>query len=221
MTSTAVLAQADSVTNWLGVAGQWASACATVFVALKVDQWQRRRGTEERRAREMEQARLVVITVDYTSHSNGENGWVEIANYSELQLERLKIESISDALPPVRWADRVLFVDEDGDEYYIKPDDSLLPRTRPVRVPYQHIDADGRPISMLDDFFNDKIKRVVFVDDVTITFDMSGVQWRRTGKREPVRAGQSAPVQQERLHSLLQARVKPFVADLVNRIVRR
>lgn len=35
------------------------------------------------------------------------------------------------------------------------------------------------------DFFNER----VLVDDVTITFDMSGVRWRLNGDGEPIRVG--------------------------------
>ncbi len=219
MTSTAVLAQADSVANWLSVAGQWASALATVFVAFKVDQWQRRRDTEERRDRETAQARLVTITVDYSSYGSNAMS-VAINNHSEQQVRWPEIESISNARPRVRWGPQVYLVDEvDGEEYVLRPDEVLLPHTS-TRVPYQHVDDADRPINRVDAFLEDTIKRDVRVDDVTITFDMSGAQWRRTGNRDPIRVAQHAPTQRERLHPL-RAQVGPFVADWVSRIRRR
>ncbi|MGH3866345.1 MAG: hypothetical protein ACRDQ4_09475 [Pseudonocardiaceae bacterium] len=84
----------------------------------------------------------------------------------------------------------------------------LLPH-RSTRVPFQHFGVDGRPIDQcpFDTFLNNMIEKYVQVSDVTITFGMSGVWWRRTGNGEPVRVAQPAPTRR------LRAQVGPFVAD--------
>jgi hypothetical protein len=82
MTSTVVLAQADSMANWLGVAGQWAGALPTVFVAFKVDQWQRQRNTADRRDRERSQVTLVTIVMDYSYYDSGTWGVLRLTRAS-------------------------------------------------------------------------------------------------------------------------------------------
>lgn len=173
--------------TWFGVAGQWASALATAFIAVKVDQWQRCRATEEQREREVEQARLVVITMNYSSDGSSAMS-VEITNRSEQEVRWLKIETISNTQPEVRWGERTHLVDENGEQVCLQPDGVLLPR-RSTRVPHQHFDADGRVINLADAFFerDDPIKIWVQVDDVTISFYMFGVRWWRIGNRDPVR----------------------------------
>lgn len=198
MTSTAVLAQADSVATWISAIGGLVGTIATITVAVIAYRWDRQRDMAdrrdretERRNREAEQARLVAITVDYSSY--GSSGMsVTITNHSEQQVRWPRIESISDAQPPVRWGDRVRLFDEDGEEYGFQPAEVLLPHTS-TYVPYEHFDADGRPINLVNAFFTDAIKRYVRVNDVTITFDMFGARWWRTGNGEPVQVVQPAP----------------------------
>jgi hypothetical protein len=61
-----------------------------------------------------------------------------------------------------------------------------------IRGPFQHLDADGRPIRSYS-IFNHMIEKYVEVSDVVITFGMSGAWRRRTGHGEPVRVAQPAP----------------------------
>lgn len=82
-------------------------------------------------------------------------------------------------------------VDDEGEEYVLRPDEVLHPHSS-TRIPYQHFDIDGQSINLVEAFFTDAIKKHVRVNDVTITFDMSGVQWRRTGNGESVRVIQPA-----------------------------
>lgn len=194
------------------------SAVAAVFITLGLARWTHRWDTEERRDRETAQARLVIITVDHSSYGSNAMS-VSINNHSEQQVRWPEIESISNARPRVRWGPQVCLVNEvDGEEYVLRPDEVLLPHTS-TRVPYQHVDDTGRPINRFDYYFKDAIERDVCVDDVTITFDMSGAQWRRTGNRDPIRVAQHAPTQRERPHPL-RAQVGSFVADWVSRIRR-
>lgn len=90
---------------------------------------------------------------------------------------------------PVHWGwGQVRLVDDEGDEYVHRTDEMLLPAMS-NRVPYEYVDADGRPFGRngsFDHFFDDNAKSVR-LDDVTITFSMSGARWRRTGNREPAR----------------------------------
>lgn len=89
----------------------------------------------------------------------------------------------------------------------------LLPRMS-THVPYEHVDVvDDRLNSLFEVFVSNTIK-YVDVDDVTITFGMSGAWWRRTGHGEPVRVAQPAPTRR------LRAQVEPFVADWISRIRR-
>jgi hypothetical protein len=75
VTSAVALAQtdsqADSLATWLGVIGQWVGAMGTlaaVGVALWLAQRGHRREVAEQRDREATQARLVIITVDYSDY---------------------------------------------------------------------------------------------------------------------------------------------------------
>lgn len=150
MTSTAVLAQADSVANWVGAIGQWAGAVATlaaVIVALRLTRWERRRDRAERRDREAAQARLVTITVRYTrSPEPSEQDFVpcvEITNHSEQPVHRPQIESISGARSRARW----------GVDPSTGKDHSLcevLPPNAWHRVPFQHLDADGHAAFVIE-----------------------------------------------------------------------
>lgn len=146
---------------------------------------------------------------------------VTITNRSEQQVRRPHIESISGPRPPVRWGDRVHELNEDGEEYEVGDRDGdsddgeeyvqvLQPHMSTGGVQYQYFDAQGQTVST-STFFNE---RNVRVDDVTITFDISGVRWRRTGNREPVRVAQPAPTQP------LRAQVRPFIAHWISRIRR-
>lgn len=186
MTSTVVLAQAESVANWLGVAGQWVGAGATVFVAYIVDRWQRQRNNAERHDRERSQAKLVTIAMDYSVYGSGTWG-VLIINQSEQQVRWPRIESIGGDRPKPRVGPQVYLVDEDGEEIGWSPDEVLDPR-RSTRVPFEPLDADGQPIDIPAAFMANTLDRYVpRVDDVTITFYMFDVQWWRVGNRDPVR----------------------------------
>jgi hypothetical protein len=130
-----------------------------------------------------EQAALVTIEVDYSTGVYGDNNnlsSVTITNHSSQPVNDLQIESMGDVRPPARWGwDQLRLVDEDGGEYVLQTDEMLLPHTS-TRVPYQ------QGTSHIANFFNDNVKYVK-VDDVTITFSMSGAWWRRTGNKQPVR----------------------------------
>lgn len=183
-----VLAQADSIATWLGVAGQWAGVFATVWVAVVIYGWQRRRDESERHDREKSQAALVTIDVDYSTRDGTRR--VVITNHSEQQVRWPKIELISNAQPEVRWAERTQLFDEDGDQYCLRPNEKLLPHES-EHVPFQHFDGD---LPVKYGFFAEEepIKRWVQVGDVTITFDMFGVRWWRVGNGDPVRV-EAAP----------------------------
>jgi hypothetical protein len=141
-----------------------------------------RRQHEEYQA---EQAAFVTIEVGYSTSVYGDNSdlrSVTITNHSNQPVHRPQIESMGDVRPPARWGwDQLCLVDEEGDEYVLGTDGMLLPHAF-TRVPYQQ----GRLDPHIDNFFNDKVKYVQ-VDDVTITFGMSGARWQRTGNRQPVR----------------------------------
>ncbi|MGH3778872.1 MAG: hypothetical protein ACRDRR_24585 [Pseudonocardiaceae bacterium] len=179
----AVLAQADSVATWLGVAGQWAGAIGTVaavVVALRLARWERRRDTAERRDREAAQARLVTIVVTYPEYDDRREHnvpWVEITNHSQQPVHRPSIESIVGARPSVRWGRG----QTDYIEYSLR---EVVPASENDRVPFAHFNADGEPIDTT--VTPGKIEKWVDVDNVTITFmDAAGLRWRRTGNGEP------------------------------------
>jgi hypothetical protein len=196
VTSELVLAQNDSVANWVGAIGQWAGVFATVAVAVVIYRWQRQHDEVERRDREKTQAALVTMEVDYSCHDE-RTMHVVITNHSDQQVRWPRIERISNAQPEVRWAERARLVDEEGLQYCVRPEDVLLPG-KSEYVPYQHF-SDGQPVDLGVEFFasGDErlIKRDVQVSDVTITFDMFGIRWWRTGNGDPVRVepGETRP----------------------------
>lgn len=192
MTQATVLAQTESVADWVKAIGQAVGSIGTITVAIVALRWDHR----ERRDRKTAQATFVTIEVDCVApwYKNDAMS-VTITNHSEQAVLQPKIESMGAARPPVQWGwDQVRLVDDDGEEYGLRRDDMLLPRMS-TRVPFQHFDADGRPISLLDIFWPDPIEKCVQVSDVKITFGMSGVWWRLTGNGEPVRVAQPAPTQ--------------------------
>lgn len=132
-----------------------------------------------------ELAALVTIEVDYSTGVYGDNNdlrSVTITNHSNQPMNDFQIKSMGDVRPPAHWGwDQLRLVDEDGGEYVLQTDKMLLPH-KSTRVPYQQ----GRLDPHIDNFFNDKVEYVK-VDDVTITFSMSGVCWQRTGNKQPVR----------------------------------
>lgn len=202
------------------MAGQWVGALGTIVavgVALWLAQRDRRRNEAERRDREASQARLVTIAVDYSDYAHPHDyeyamARVVITNHGEQRVLRPEAEQISGARPQVHWGRQVPGGDE---EPLYSPPEVLLPLASHF-VPFEHIDADGRlvdPTEATDKYKSveklnaadnlhistkitavGKIKKWVDVNDVTITFtDMSGLRWRRTGNREPIRVVQPAP----------------------------
>lgn len=144
----------------------------------------------ERDERAAERAALVTIEMGDSSAHYGNNNvvWaVTITNHSNQSVGRPQIESMGEV--PVRWGwKQVRLVHEEGSEFVHHTAEMLLP-SGSTDVPYQYVDADGRPFGHdgnCDWFFDDKLKSVC-VDDVTITFSMSGARWQRTGNRVPVR----------------------------------
>lgn len=182
MTSTAVLAQTDSVANWVAAVGQVLGAVGTfaaVVVALRLARWERRRDTAERRDREAAQARLVTITVDYRDFNRAIPG-VVITNHSEQPVHRPEVHSMGDPRPPVRWGPRM-----ELKGYPHRPTEVLSPHGSRYEN-FHHIDGAGV-------FTRDVVQRVR-ADDVTITFvDAAGLRWRRTGNGEPVRVVHPPP----------------------------
>ncbi len=187
MASTVVLVLADSAANWsaIGAIGQCVAAIGALAVAVVALRWDHR----QRRDRERAQAALVTIEMGGSSAHYGNNNdvWaVRITNHSNQPVDRPQIESMGEV--PVHWGwGPVCLADEEGGEYVLQTDEMLLP-SRSTDVPYQYLDADGRPVGQGDDRFFDDNSKWVRVDDVTITFRMSGARWRRTGNREPVRS---------------------------------
>ena len=182
-----MLAQAGAVATWLGMAGQWVGSIATASVAVLVYRWKRQDAEAEQRDKEKAQAALVMIDVDYNSTGDGVR--LVITNHSKQQVRWPKIETISNAQPKVRWADGVQLFDDDGEQYWLRPKEVLLPGESD-QVPFQHFDAKGQPIGLLAVFrAQDQgplIKRGVQVSDVTISFDMFGARWWRVGNGDPV-----------------------------------
>ncbi|MGH3522155.1 MAG: hypothetical protein ACRDU4_04835 [Mycobacterium sp.] len=144
----------------------------------------------ERRKRDTEQAKLVTITMDYTTNGTGTMGLV-ITNDSEQHVGWPRVESIGAmhvARPP-RWGEQLPLVDEDGEEYRIESY-PVLRKHNSIRVPFQYFGADDQPVSLVATFMANTIDRYILrADDVTITFDMFGVRWRRVGNIDPVPCG--------------------------------
>ncbi|MGH3934247.1 MAG: hypothetical protein ACRDS1_04600 [Pseudonocardiaceae bacterium] len=143
-----------------------------------------------RRQHEMyqtEQAKLVTVTVDHSRNSTGTMGLV-ITNGSEHHVGWPRVEAIGTARPP-RWGEQVPLVDDDGDEYEIEPR-AVLQKHKPYRVPFLHFNADNQPVNLAGVFMAGEMDRYIpRADDVTITFDMFGVRWRRVGNVDPVPCG--------------------------------
>lgn len=177
MTSTAVLAQADSVATWIGAIGGLVGAIGTV-AAVVVALWLAQR---DRRDRQAAQARLVTITVSYPEYDDRKEyvvPWVEITNHSDQPVHRPRIKKI-EAQPPVRWGRKQTIYDE-----YSLPEE--LPASANHRVPFEHFTTDGIPIDTT--VAPGRIEKWVDIDGVTFTFiDAAGLQWLRTGNRKPIR----------------------------------
>lgn len=211
MASTVVLILADSAANWsaIGAIGQCVAAIGALAVAVVALRWDHR----QRRDREKAQAALVTIKVGgcYSTGVYGVTSFmsVTITNHSDQFVYLPRIKSMGDVRPPARWGwDQLSMVNEERDEHGLGTAGALLPGEY-TRVPYQQDDLDPQ----IDNFFNDKMQYVE-VDDVTITFGMSGAWWQRTGHSEPVRIAQPDPTQP------LRAQAGPFASDWISRIRR-
>lgn len=141
----------------------------------------------ERRKRETEQAKLVTITVDYSTNGTGTMGLV-ITNDSEQHVGWPRVESIRamHAARPPRCGEQLPIVDEDGEEYWIRHD-PVLRKHNSIRVPFQYFGAGDQPVNLVAAFMANTIDRYIpRADDVTIMF---GVRWRRVGNIDPVPCG--------------------------------
>lgn len=155
----------------------------------EADQAERDERDAERRKREMEQASLITIEVDYSAYIHPYDyeyalAHVKIINKGEQPVLRLRVESVGDT-GQVRFGE--LGYVEEVPVY--SPPQVLSPHI-PHYVPFEHLDATGLSINVDNNIFDttSPIKKWVDVDDVTITFtDLSGVRWERTGNRQPVR----------------------------------
>lgn len=209
MISTALLAESESAASWVSAIGQWVGAVGAITVAVVALRWER----QMRRDQEKAQAALVIIEVGHSTgvyRGNNDLRSVTITNHSNRPVQRPQIESMGDVRPPARWGwGQLHLTDQDGKKYVLGTDELILPHAS-ARVPYQQDSLDPR----MDNFFNDNAE-YVRVNDVTITFGMSGVRWRRTGHGEPVQIGQQASTQP------LRAKAAPFVANWISRIRRR
>jgi hypothetical protein len=157
------------------------------------DQAERDERNVERRKREMEQASLITIEVDYSDYEHPYEqeyamARVRIINKGEQIVRLLRVESIGDD-GEVRFGAAIGGFG-DGEPLYSPPE---VFRPREVHgVAFEHLDATGRPINVDNNIFaaTSPIKKFVDVDDVTITFtDLSGVRWERAGNRQLVRMG--------------------------------
>jgi hypothetical protein len=147
MTSTTVLA--DSLTTWLGVAGQWAGVFATMLVAYIIHRWQHQRDVAERRNRETTQAALVIIELECLIERNGkymikEDGvmWVVITNHSEQQVRWLKVEKINARYGSVHFGQPV-----DGEWEEDSAQLAVLLPHKPARIPFRYFHVDGNPVN--------------------------------------------------------------------------
>lgn len=155
----------------------------------EADQAERDERDAERRKREVEQASLITIEVDYSKYLHPYDyeyalAHVKIINKGEQPVLRLRVESVGDT-GQVRFGE-LSYVEE---EPLYSPPQVLSPHI-PHYVPFEHLDATGLSINVDNNIFaaTSPIKKWVDVDDVTITFtDLSGVRWERTGNRQPVR----------------------------------
>jgi hypothetical protein len=178
MVSTVVLAQLKlDDPRWVGAIGQWAGVLFT-FAAVLVALWLPR---QERRARQMAQARLVTISVGYGFGVGAQH--VTITNHSQQPVIDPFVVSLGDPRPGVRWGAQLADV--------VRPCNVLLPNKR-RRVRFEHFDDHEQAVPPIDpdNLTNliSKIEKMVDEGDVTIMFfDVDGVMWRRTGYGEPVR----------------------------------
>jgi hypothetical protein len=214
VTSVVVLADADSVANWVSAISTFAAAIVALGIAL----WEVRRAAAERRDREAAQARLITVAVDYSDYDHPNDheyamARVVITNYSEKPVLRPDVESMCGAEPDVQWGRDVTAEDEDGKPSH-PPAEVLMPDDHYI-VPFEHL-SDGQiidPAEAVDEYTAiegsdaedklriiptiakaGKVKKRIEPTGVTITFtDVSGLRWRRTGNSEPVRVLQPTP----------------------------
>jgi hypothetical protein len=163
----------------------WVAAISTstaAIVALGLAAWEIRRAGTDRRDRQVAQARLVTIEVEYPRDNEGVpvpcRAVIVITNHSDQLIHRPRIVRMTRRAArsprigpwqPANWG-------QDADSSYCPM--AMLPAHAQHRVPFNY--------SYTGDL--GMIHETMGAESVTIAFmDAAGLRWQRTGNNEPIR----------------------------------